>query len=108
MRRNTSPALFTDVFETEYKRVYSVLRDLPELLLSNSPITAKDLENIGLTGVDIYVGKWEQVIETLNAAIKLRNEYDLVIKQLESLRESIYSAVETSLRPVRDLRITDQ
>lgn len=108
MRRTETSNLFADAIEREYIRVYKTLQNLPALLLTNKAITVKDLEEIGLTGVDIYIGKWEQVIENLNSLTKLRTEHDVLTKQFDNLRESIYNAVETSLRPVRDMRIGDQ
>jgi len=86
----------------------AVIAALPSLLCSTSPITIRDFEEkCGMSKIEVLLGGWEKVIDTINESIRVKNENLLLTKQFDSLREAIYNAVEGALRPLRDNRVND-
>jgi len=60
-----------------------------------------------MSKIEVLLGGWEKVIDTINESIRVKNENLLLTKQFDSLREAIYNAVEGALRPLRDNRVND-
>lgn len=99
---------YADALGRECARLNAVLEALPELLCSPSPITIRDFEErCGMSKIEVLLGGWEKVIDTINEAIRVKNENLLLTKQFDSLREAIYNAVEGAVRPLRDSRVND-
>lgn len=99
---------FEQDLANECNRLTDAIRALPELLCSSTPVTLHDFEErTGMTKIELLVGGWEKVIEYVNESVRCRTENALLTKQFDSLRESIYTAVEQALRPIRDSRVSE-
>lgn len=103
-----APITFEQDLINECNRLTEVIRTLPELLCSPTPVTLHEFEEkTGMTKIELLVGGWEKVIEHINDSLRSKAENVLLTKQFDTLRESIYTAVEQALRPIRDSRVSE-
>lgn len=108
MTDNGELVTYEQVLRGECDRLYDILSVLPDLICSPTPVALRDFEEkTGMSKIEVLLGGWDKVVEQINEGIRYKNENALLTKQFDSLRESIYMAVEQALRPIRDNRVSE-
>lgn len=94
--------------EKERQRLSNALSAIPQLLTSNKNPSLQDFaDHTELSVAEILLDNWDTIIELVATNERLKGEVSRLLQQVEQLSTSIQNAVESALRPVRDIRVND-
>ena len=94
--------------EKERQRLSNALSAIPQLLTDSKTPSLQDFANrTELSVAEILLDNWDSIIELVATNERLKGEVSRLLQQVEQLSTSIQSAVESALRPVRDIRVND-
>lgn len=94
--------------EKERQRLSNALSAIPQLLTDSKAPSLQDFANrTELSIAEILLDNWDSIIELVATNERLKGEVSRLLQQVEQLSTSIQNAVESALRPVRDIRVND-
>ena len=94
--------------EKERQRLSNALSAIPQLLTDSKTPSLQDFANrTELSVAEILLDNWDSIIELVATNERLKGEVSRLLQQVEQLSTSIQNAVESALRPVRDIRVND-
>jgi cell division protein ZapA (FtsZ GTPase activity inhibitor) len=94
--------------EKERQRLSNALSAIPQLLTDSKAPSLQDFANrTELSVAEILLDNWDSIIELVATNERLKGEVSRLLQQVEQLSTSIQNAVESALRPVRDIRVND-
>lgn len=94
--------------ERERQRLSNALSAIPQMLVQDkAPTIAEFADKAELSMAEVLLDNWDQVLQLVVVNEKLKGEVSKLLHQIEQMSTTIYKAVESAIRPMRDNRIND-
>jgi hypothetical protein len=100
--------LIEKALEHERQRLSDALGAIPQYLSTTKNPTVFGLaEASELSVAEVLLNNWESIIKLVEENERLKGDVDRLLLQVEQLSTGIQKALESALRPVRDVRINE-
>jgi hypothetical protein len=100
--------LMAQELEHERERLSNALGAIPRYLSSTkNPSVVGLAEASELSVAEVLLDNWEDIIKLVEVNEKLKGEVDRLLLQVEQLSTGIQKALESALRPIRDVRVNE-